>query len=196
MCHCERWLYLFRKVQLWLELSHQHPDFDHLSHLMQSHWHLDTEVHDCQQRLEGVLTVTPKLLRDRFSGRACSSTTFSSRSSTAQSMLREDFRQQWSCEKQQWQHQPPVASGCISRLQPLLPPLSSGSNGSSSSKVPMSSLSSRSDRTSSGSSTSKLPPIDPASLQSMYVEGHRINVSERPLSRSVNSCCRRPRAEK
>lgn len=176
-------------------MSHQRLDFDHLN-LRHSHWDLDKEVHNCQQNLEGVLTVTPKLLSDRFSERACSSTTFSSRSSTAQSMLGQGSRQQWSCDKQQWQHQPPAASRCTSRPRPLLPPLSSGSNGSSSSKVPMSSLSSRSGRTSSGSSTSKLPPIDSASLQSMYVEGHRINVSERPLSRSVNSCCRRPRAEK
>lgn len=173
-------------------MSHQRLDFDHLN---LRHWDLDKEVHNCEQNLEGVLTVTPKLLSDRFSERACSSTTFSSRSSTAQSMLGQGSRQQW-CDKQQWQHQPPAASRCTSRPRPLLPPLSSGSNGSSSSKVPMSSLSSRSGRTSSGSSTSKLPPIDSASLQSMYVEGHRINVSERPLSRSVNSCCRRPRAEK
>ncbi|KAL1424776.1 hypothetical protein MTO96_019920 [Rhipicephalus appendiculatus] len=82
------------EVQLWLELSHQHPAHDHLN-LRQSHWDWDKEVHDCQQSLEGVLTVTPKLLSDRFSERACSSTTFSSRSSTAQSMLRQGSRQQW-----------------------------------------------------------------------------------------------------
>ncbi|XP_075546151.1 uncharacterized protein LOC142579625 isoform X3 [Dermacentor variabilis] len=148
------------EVQLWLDISHQHLDFDHLN-LRHLHWDLDKEVHNSQQNLEGVLTVTPKLLRDRFSERACSST-FSSRSSTAQSMLRQGSRQQWSCDKQQRQYQPPVASRCTSRPRPLLPPLSSGSNGSSSSKVPLSSLSSRSERTSSGSSTAKLPPIDSA----------------------------------
>ncbi|XP_077504576.1 uncharacterized protein LOC144114598 [Amblyomma americanum] len=184
------------EVQLWLDLSHQHLDLDHLS-LRQSDWEVDREVSNCCHGLEGVLTVTPKLLSDRFLERSGSSSLFSSRSSTAQSVLREGSRQLWSCDGQQWQQQSPAVSRCISGPQPWLPPLSSGSNSSSSSKVPMSSQSSRrSDRTSSGSSASKLPPIDPASLQSIYVEGHRINVSERPLYQSGNSCCCRPRANK
>ncbi|KAL3193680.1 hypothetical protein MRX96_017021 [Rhipicephalus microplus] len=71
--HIEWWLYLNRKVHLWLEMSYQHPAHEHLSprHL---HWDFDKEVHDCQRSLEGVLTVTPKLLRDRFSERACAAT--------------------------------------------------------------------------------------------------------------------------
>lgn len=182
-------------VQLWLDLSHQHLDLDHLS-LRQPGWEVDGEVSNCYHGLEGVLTVTPKLLSDRFLERSGSSTLFSSRASTAQSVLRQGCRQLWSCDGLQWQQQSPAVSRGISGPQPWLPPLSSGSS-SSSSKVPMSSQSSRrSDRTSSGSSASKLPPIDPASLQSIYVEGHQINVYERPLCRSGNSCCRRPRANK
>lgn len=185
------------EVQLWLDLSRQRCDHDHFS-LRQSPWELDEEADACGNSLEGVLTVTPKLLRDRFSERACSSTTLSSRSSTARSLPRQRLASsepQGPCGVRQWPQQPPVSSKCVPRQRPLLPSLSSGGRSSSSSHVPMSSISSRTDRTSSGSSSSKLPPIDSASLLSMFVEGRRINVTHRPLSRSVNSSYYKPKTE-
>lgn len=152
------------------------------------------EVLSEQHPLDGILSITPKVLEERLSGRDSSlSATPWSRPSTARSMSstrgrKEDGDRQLLGRRNLPGAQKAAVFSMAASPLSSLPPLSSESNRSTSSTLLMSSESRRkSSQTSSNSLVSKLPPIGTLSIGNMRLEGRQMSMAPRPQSRSAHS---------